>query len=147
MKFALKAISLTLGVLALTGAALGFWHLRTSGALITAADLRVADPTAAVRDARQLIERFRLLASPDSRNQVLPPSQLPQSLRLPELRHALVYRDRINLVLGRNPDWSIGARVWTTDSTTVHADQTTQYPDIFFFQYSNDLPVSPSNFP
>ena len=143
MKTAVKAIALILAL----PLGIGLWYAWTTGAFVGASDVYVADPAASVRDARQLMEGFRASAPLEERNQFLRPEQLPGSLRFPKLRYAQVFRDHVNLVLGRNPDWSIGARIWSADTTTLHADQPTAYREIFFFQYCNDVPMSPKNLP
>ena len=105
----------------------------------------MSDPIATVRDGRQLIEEFGPSVAAGRRAKHFRPEQLPESLRIPRLRYAQVCPDHINLVLGHNPDWTIGARVWSADATTKRADAPTAYPDIYFFQYTNDLPVSVDN--
>jgi len=144
---ALQAAATVVVVLAVAGIGAGFWYGRSTGAFVRASDVQFADPATAVREARQLIENFRASAEAKERPQSFNPEQLPKSLRLPKLRQAHVFHDHINLVLGRNPDWSVGARVWSTDTATAHADEPTAYPDIFFFQYCNDVPISPQNLP
>ena len=140
-------LALVVGIPVLLILAFALWFAWTTGAFVRAGDVHVRDSAAAVRDARQLIESFRQSARADETARHLRPEQLPKTLRIPKLRYANVFRDHVNLVLGRNPDWSVGARVWSSDATTVHADQPTSYPDIYFFQYSNDIPVSPQNLP
>ncbi|RYD75003.1 MAG: hypothetical protein EOP84_18990 [Verrucomicrobiaceae bacterium] len=143
MKTALKVSALTLALLL----ALGLWLAYTTGAFLRATDVHVADPDGAVREARRLIKSFRASAPAEQLSQFLSPEHLPQSLCVPRLRYAYVFRDHINLVLSRNSDWSAGVRIWSTDAATLHADQPTSYRDIYFFQYNNDLPRSPQNLP
>jgi hypothetical protein len=147
LKKAFKVLAFVVGIPVILMFGFGLWYAWTTGAFVRAADVHVADATAAVRDARQLIDSFRSSGRPDQTAQHLRPEELPNSVRIPKLRYANVFRDHVNLVLGRNPDWSVGARIWSSDSTTVHADQTTAYSDIYFFQYCNDIPVSPQNLP
>jgi hypothetical protein len=103
-------------------------------------DVAIADPTAAVRDARALI------ANPSAHADWLTPEQLPPSLRLPHLHHANVHDDHVDLILGRNPDVSIGARIWATQHRPHH-DRPLRYRDVWFYRYDNDVAVSVDNPP
>lgn len=110
------------------------------GAFLRPADVEVAQPAAAVRDARSL------LAAPHRGREVLEPSALPPSLRLPGLRYANVDRDHVDLVLARNPDVALGARIWALHHRP-HLDTPTRYRDIFFYRYTNDAPETVDNIP
>lgn len=125
----------------------GCWYLWKSGAFNSAKTVVMKNAEVSVRDARALIMEFRTNGDPAERAKHFSPEDLPKSLQIPHLRYAYVFRDRINLVMGRNPDWSIGARIWSADATTKHEDKPTAYPEVFFFQYCNDIPVSPTNQP
>ena len=83
--------------------------------------------------------------NPQKYEQWLTNNELPESLNIPHLHHVSVYDDHVSIVMARNPDWIIGARIWSLDSTKKHADQPTKYPGIYYFQYTNDLPESPTN--
>ena len=108
-------------------------------------DIKIADPVRALADARRIIadQRAKRANFPIS----LAPNDLPESLRIPGLRFSHVYSDHLELVLARNPDWEIGARIWSVDSTELHQDKTTKYPEVFYFVYDNDEPKSPTNIP
>lgn len=108
-------------------------------------DIKIADSARAVTDARRLIEVQR--ANPETNPALLEIGDLPDSLRLPGLRYALVYDDHLDLILARNPDWKIGARIWSADSKRKHAYTPTKYPEVFFYRYNNDDPESPENIP
>jgi hypothetical protein len=73
------------------------------------------------------------------------PKDLPGSLRMQGLKRAVIHDDHMDLLIQNIPDWWAGARVWSIDSTRKHSDAKTQYPDIYFFTYSNDFPDSPTN--
>jgi hypothetical protein len=102
--------------------------------------VHVADPAAAVRDARALI------GDPAKHAEWLRAEELPPSLRLPNLHHANVHSDQVDLILARNPDHSIGARIWATRHRPHH-DRPLPYRDIWFYHYNNDMAVSPDNLP
>jgi len=72
---------------------------------------------------------------------------MPDSLRLPGLKYSFVHEDHVDLALARNPDWNIGARIWSADAKRKHADQPTEYPEVFFYRYTNDAEVSENNIP
>jgi len=109
-------------------------------------DIKVAQPSQAVADARQLILECRKLRKeqehyPEYLKKLYPHllkvSELPESLKIPELQYASVYEDHLELVLARNPDWEGGLRIWSTDTERKHTDRPTQYPDMFFFEEYN----------
>lgn len=114
------------------------------GAFTNPSDIRVSDPRGAVRDARELIERKRRDTS--AFGPFTEPADLPVTLRLPGLRYAKVHDDHLDLVLARNPDVSVGARVWALNHRR-HNDTPTSYTDIWFFRYSNELETTSSNIP
>ncbi len=114
-----------------------------SGLFTRPDDIKITDPARAVADARRLIAEQK--ANPDADRMLREPYELPESLRLPGLRYALVHEDHVDLVLARNPDWNIGARIWSADARRTHSDQPTQYPEVFFFTYTNDAEESPEN--
>lgn len=135
MKGRYCAITLTLLVLPLSGC----------GAFTSPDDIKIADPARAVADARRIIETQRKTQT--HYPVLIENDDLPESLKLPGLRYAAVYEDHIGLVLARNPDWRIGARIWSADSKRKHADTQTKYPEVFFYRYYNDDPESPENIP
>ena len=112
------------------------------GAFTSADDVVFVDPKTAVIDARTLMQEARE-GTRDAG--MYRPDELPQSLRIPKLLYAYIFDDHLSLVLARNPDWNVGARIWSDDATREHADQPTKYEEIFFYDYTNDLPESPTN--
>lgn len=102
-------------------------------------DIRIADPARAVEDARRMMQQ----GPPAS----LKPEELPESLRLPGLRWALVAHDHVSLVLGASPDHQAGARIWSIDARPTHGDQPTKYKDVFFYVFDKERPESPTNVP
>ncbi len=145
VKRALKVLLAVFGIfVVLIGGPVTFC-VYMNGAFLRPRDVRVNNPALAVQDARELIGRFGPSVAAEKKVKRLRPEELPQSLRIPWLRSAQVCPDHINLILGHNPDWTIGARIWSADATTKHADKPTAYRDIYFFDYTNDLPVSPDN--
>jgi hypothetical protein len=108
-------------------------------------DIKVAHPAQAVRDARELITEYR--QNPGQKPPLREPKDLPESLRLPNLRYAIIRDDHLNLVLSRDPDVNLGARIWSADSKREHHDRPTSYPDIFFYSYNNDYAETPDNIP
>lgn len=112
------------------------------GAFTSAGDIRVAQPEQAVRDARALIADRRI--NREKYDAGLLPESLPPSLRVPKLRFAIVHDDHVDLVLARNPDWNVGARIWSVKHRP-HRDQPTPYRDVYYFDATNDLPESPDN--
>jgi hypothetical protein len=107
-------------------------------------DVVVANPSRAVSDARQLINEQ---SHSPNRKPLFEPSELPESLRLPGLRYAIAHKDHLDLVLARNPDLSVGARIWSMDSKREHRDRPTKYTEIFFYEYNNDYEETPDNIP
>lgn len=106
-------------------------------------DIVLRDPTQAVLDARQLVQAKQ--ADPALYPNWLYPKDLPPSLHIAGLECAVVHEDHLDLLMSRAPDWWVGARIWTTNSLRQHSDRKTRYPDVYFFTYSNDSPVSPTN--
>lgn len=111
-----------------------------SGPFTDADDIVVNNPTQAVLDARELIAAKQR----DPKKFVARPRELPSSLQIPKLRHANIHADHVDLVLARNPDWNIGARIWAKEHR-AHRDSKTKYRDIFFYSYTNDAPETPDN--
>lgn len=145
MKSFLNSLACFTFLLVLAGGGIGAWYVYGTGAFLGSSDVYVAHPPTAVSAARQLVASFRKSAGVDESSQHLSVEQLPECLRIPRLRHAYVFRDHVNLVIGRSADWEIGARVWLLDATTTHADDPTPYHEISFYQYCNDIPISPKN--
>jgi len=112
------------------------------GPFTSKTDLVIADPEAAVRDARALIDDRR--RDPGKYQSWVASADIPASLRVPGLHHFNVHDDHVDLVLARNPDWSIGGRIWAIEHRP-HNDEATQYPEVFFYAYTNDAPESPDN--
>jgi hypothetical protein len=113
-----------------------------AGAFTRPDDIRVDQPALAVRDARVLIQVKN--RNPKAFGDFTEPEKLPPSLRLRGLRYAKVHSDHVDLVVARNPDVSIGARIWATEHRR-HEDKPTRYPEIFYFRYSNESPERSSN--
>lgn len=114
------------------------------GAFTRPGDVVVAHPAAAIADAQRLIaEKQRDQKYRD----YIKPAVLPRSLQLPGLIYAQVYDDHLNLILARQPDWKIGARIWAKESTRPNHDRPTKYPGIMFFRYTNDAPDAADNIP
>ena len=105
----------------------------------------MANAAQTVRDARRVIDEQR--KSQQLKEPLREPHELPDSLRLPGLLYAVIREDHLNLVLSRNPDVNVGARIWSKDSKREHRDRPTKYPDIFFYQYDNDASETPDNIP
>ena len=123
--------------------AVAFWPM-VRGAFTSPRDILVARPDMAVRDARALIEDRA--KHPERYGSFTEPESLPESLRIAGLRYAKVHDDHVDLVVARNPDSSVGARIWRIRHRP-HRDRITRYPDIYFFQYTHESPESPENIP
>jgi len=106
-------------------------------------DIIFANPEQALVDARNMIAAKQ--RNPELYSDWLYPKDLPESLRIPDLKCVIVQDDHVNLLVRRIPDWWVGARIWSLDSKRKHEDAKTQYKDIYFFTYSNDFPDSPTN--
>jgi hypothetical protein len=106
-------------------------------------DIKLENPVQAVIDARKLIAEERQEPSEPIRK----PEELPESLRIPGLRWAIIHDDHIDLVMYHHPDGEKGARIWSLDTKREHRDQPTRYPEVYFFFYDNDSPQSPENIP
>lgn len=115
-----------------------------SGAFTSADDVEVAQPELAVRDARALVADRN--ANPAKYGPYTDPEALPPSLRIRNLRYAKVHEDHVDLVIARNPDWAVGARIWSVKHRPHH-DQPTRYRDIHFFRYAHEMPESMKNIP
>lgn len=113
------------------------------GLLVTTGSIRISDPTRAVADARALIAQEREKPARPVRG----PEEMPESLRIPGLRWAVINKDHLELVLYHNPDVTRGARIWSQDAKREHKDTPTKYPGVYFFDYNNDAPESPDNIP
>jgi hypothetical protein len=124
---------------------LGYSFVKVNaGAFTRLSDIQVDQPERAVRDARDLIEKKR--HEPTAFGPFSESDDLPSPLRIPNLRYAKVHVDHVDLVVARNPDISIGARIWAVQHQP-HRDTATRYKDIWFFRYSNDAPASSENIP
>src|SRR5258706_373351 len=118
--------------------AIGVFLWMNRGAFTTANDVVVANPAAAVRDARALIA--------SRTGHMIATAELPPSLRIEGLRWANVHDGHIDLVFARTPDVSRGARIWLPHQRPHH-DQRTRSPDIYFYRYTPDPPVSTDTLP
>lgn len=122
---------------------LSFWPM-VRGAFTSARDVKVAHPEIAVRDARALIDDRA--KHPEKYGPFTEPASLPESLRIAGLRYAKVHDDHVDLVIARNPDWSLGARIWSVQHRP-HRDRATNDAGVYFFRYSHELPESLDNIP
>jgi len=147
MKRIFKMIGIVAAVIGGLFFLIGLLYAWSTGAFVRASHVRLDMPTQAVTDARQLIREFQQTRDRDESARSLAKDDLPVSLRIPKLRYAVVFTNHLNLVMGRNPDWSIGARIWLDQPPDSTADRPTRYPDVLFYEYCNDLPVSVSNHP
>lgn len=136
-------VVLGLCVVAVSTCGAAFW-LMVRGAFTSPRDIQVTHPGIAVRDARALIEDRA--KHPEKYGTFTKPESLPQSLRITDLRYAKVHEDHVDLVVARNPDWSLGARIWSVRHRP-HRDRATRYVGVYFFRYSHELPESPENIP
>ena len=113
------------------------------GPFLRPENVEIPSPGQAVLDARRMIQEKR--EDPELHEGWLARSDLPESLQLSNLAYVMVLDDHVNMVVTRNPDWEVGFRIWAADATRPHQDEPTEYPDIFFFDFTNDLPESPDN--
>jgi hypothetical protein len=114
------------------------------GPFTDADDLQFEQPEVAVRDARALIADRSV--NPDKFGPFTPPDALLPSLRIENLRYAKVHADHVDLVVARDPDWSLGARIWS-QRHRPHHDEPTRYREIYFFRYTHESPESLDNIP
>ncbi|MEX2528597.1 MAG: hypothetical protein WEA09_13275 [Gemmatimonadota bacterium] len=130
-----RAVTLA-GFVVLAGAV---WYLGP------ASRVTLDDPDALVAAARGMLNEQRL----DSlqHQEWIEPADAPPSLRISRLKYVQVHGNHVDIVTGRSPDGPWGYRVWAVDATTVHEDEPTEHPEVFWYSYSNDLPVSPTNYP
>lgn len=147
IRFAFAIIGGGLAALLLAICSFGLFYAYRTGAFARPSGVELSNPQQAVADARQLILDFQRTRENGQNSRWIEVDRLPQSLKIPKLRFAAVFTNHLNLVTGRNPDWTVGARIWAEDATVVHSDQTTKYSNVFFFSYCNDNPLSPSNQP
>jgi hypothetical protein len=106
-------------------------------------DVEVADPAATVKEARRMIQEHA--DRPENEWPTFEPADLPDALKMKGIRGARLHGDHIDFLLGRVPDLTIGARIWSAESKRIHLDQQTRYPGIYYFQYNGDLPIAPDN--
>ena|ERR1041385_5586045 len=130
-------------LIALSGGGVAVWR-NVRGAFTSPRDIQIKDPERAVHDARALIaDRTK---HPDKYGPFTEPDSLPPSLRIANLRYAKVHDDHVDLVVARNPDWSMGARIWSVQHRP-HRDRPTRYAGVYFFRYTHELPESAENIP
>jgi len=128
-------------IIILTGACIAL--ITGCGVNLQPDDLVFNNSAQAVIDARKMIdEKIRY---PEKYNNWIYSHNLPESLRIPNLKYAMVYNDHVSLVISRNPDWNIGARIWSEKANIIHKDKISKYKDIYFYEYTNDSPESPEN--
>jgi hypothetical protein len=134
-------VFVALCVVAASTCGVAFWPMLRV-AFTSPRDIKVADSAVAVRDARALIEDRA--KHPEKYGPFTKPESLPESLRIADLLYAKVHDDHIDLVVARNPDWSVGARIWSVQHRP-HRDRATRYAGVYFFRYTHELPESPEN--
>ena len=116
----------------------------TAGKPVTqASDVRVADPEGVVRDARQIIADYRKMTLSFAPGIPVVREDLPPSLLLPNVQSGTLTRDRFDLVLGKDAQWTVGVRVWGANANAKPGDQPTAYQDIYFFREPTAAPKSP----
>ena len=142
-----KRIGGLAGCLLLVLVALGLIYSCATGAFVRARHVELAFPGQAVADARTLMVDFQRTRKAGQETKWLRADELPESLKIPRLRLAAIFTNHLNVVMGRNPDWSVGARIWLDRPPPHTGDQPTRYPDVYFYEYCNDFPASVSNHP
>ena len=96
--------------------------------------MTISEPQQLVVAARKLITETRIREKNNLElSRIIEVDALPNELRISGLSWCKVHYDHIDLVTTRNPDYSRGLRVWSTDSTREHKDKPTRYPEIFIF--------------
>lgn len=93
------------------------------------------------RDRDALLQSFHS-AKPST---TIEPGSLPESLRVPGLKFALVHSDHITLIMHHSPDTDSGFRIWRSAMPAHFADQSTSIPFVTRFRYCDDYPTSPAN--
>jgi hypothetical protein len=112
--------------------------LRPGGTAARRAEsLVLAQPGTAVADARTMIAGY-------NEDAALRADEVPVSLRIPDLRSALLHRDHVDLVVLRQVDEESGFRIWSVPAR-VHQDTPPCYRDVYYYSYSNDFDESPGN--
>ncbi len=107
-------------------------------------DVQFDDPAGAVGSAEGLVAQLH--AKHEKYRENVAPQELPSALRIRGLLYANIHPDHVDLVLARNPDWRLGARIWAAQHQP-HKDIPTSYRDIWFYRYTNDAAVSIKNIP
>lgn len=146
-KSILIGIGAVIALFALLIFSFGLLYGYLTGAFNKASDVRLSDPEQAVIDARRIIQDYQLNKRADEIGRPIAREELPPSLQIDRLRKGIVFTNHLNLQMGRNPDWSIGARIWAEDATVPSADKPTKYSNVYFYAYCNDYPISPDNQP
>ena len=93
------------------------------------------------RDRDALLQTYRSAQSITT----VEPESLPDSLRVPGLKFALVHSDHLTLILYHSPDTDSGFRIWKSAMPADFADQATTLPFVTRFSYCDDYPNSPAN--
>ena len=121
---------------------------KACGPLTNTNDLIFSNSEQAIIDARKIIKETRIkIKEGADYSPTLMPQELPPSLQIPDLIFCSIFDDHLELIIARSPDNSLGARIWSEDATTKHADTPTKYSSIYFFSYNNDTAQSPDNIP
>jgi hypothetical protein len=109
----------------------GLWYGCSTGAFSKASDIKISDPHQAVIDARKIIHEYQLNKKEYEIGRPIPLEELPPSLQIKGMRIGIVFTNHFNLQMGRNPDWSVGARIWSEDTIVPEADKSTSYSNVF----------------
>lgn len=125
----------------------GLYVIFTADADTRKPQVLITNPERFVQDARQLIEHFRANPSPGRSHQVIPRDRLPPSLQVGGVMAADIFRDHASLIVDSNPDTQSGLRVWSADATLQHHDEPGPGPNIFWYRFCDDHPVSDRNLP
>lgn len=123
----------------------------------------IENPEQTVKDARLIIDNFRKeIISQFGENRVkhgyfdfdekgrlphLPVSndKLLPSLKIEGVKYVMVCYDHVDLIFNKNPVYSEGLRIWSSDAIQEHRDKSTNYKEIFGHSYDPDSPTSPDN--
>jgi hypothetical protein len=147
-KIVLTGIGAPITLLVLLIFSAGLWYGCSTGAFSKASDIKIPDPYQAVMDARKIIiDEYQLNKKEYEIGRPISLEELPPSLQIKGVRMGIVFTNHFNLQMGRNPDWSVGARIWSEDTVVPEADQLTSYSNVYFYTYCNDYPISPNNQP
>ncbi|WP_395737687.1 hypothetical protein [Prosthecobacter sp.] len=138
------AVLAVIGLLSVVGASAGLWwlcHEWTTDSSKPVVQHLTDHLSTLSRDRDRLLP----VSGKELRGKIVKPADLPESLRVPGLLHALIHDDRITLVTYHSPDTDSGFRVWKSGMGEGFADQPTAIPFVTRFRYCDDYPVSSEN--